>query len=344
VIRLITISACLIVRNEEQCLTRAIDCLKNIAEEIIIVDTGSTDRTKSIAQRYTTKIFDFAWRDDFAAARNFAFSKATMDYIYSADADEIIDQLNQQKFVNLKKSLPAEIDVVQMKYANQLQMSTVYNFDTEYRPKLFKRVRTFNWVDPIHETVDTGVRVFDSEIVVVHNPVALHAERDFSIFRRFARPGSVLSSRLHRLYAQELFIAGTDQDFLSANAYFEWTLHQETLSPDTVQQSQCVVARCCNIKQDMHGLFKVALKNMIGKPSAEVCCELGSYYMSAQEYEEAATWYFTAAFGTESELTVHSSGDVPLQKLSDCYLKLGNKDEAVKYKKLVSEWNLSQPK
>ncbi len=341
---MITISACMIVRNEEQILARAIDCLKNIAEEIIVVDTGSTDDTKAIARRLGAKVYDFAWRDDFAAARNFSFSKAAMEYIYSADADEIIDQLNQLKFLNLKQNLLPEIDIVQMKYANQLQMGTIYNFDTEYRPKLFRRVRTFTWVDQVHETVDTGVRVFDSEITVIHNPAELHASRDLSIFRQVARPGNALSARMHRLYAQELFVAGADHDFLDAYAYFEWTLHQEHMDTGAIQQSQCVAARCCNLRGDVQGLFKVALKNMIGKPCAEVCCELGAYYMFVQDYEEAATWYYTAAFGAESELTVHSSGDMPLQKLSDCCLKLGNREEAAKYKKLVSDWNISQPK
>jgi glycerol-3-phosphate acyltransferase PlsX len=60
-------------------------------DEIIIVDTGSTDNTKEIASKYTDKIYDFEWTYDFAAARNYAFSKATKDYIYTADADEVID-------------------------------------------------------------------------------------------------------------------------------------------------------------------------------------------------------------------------------------------------------------
>lgn len=341
---MITISACMIVKNEEQILAQALESLKNIADEIIIVDTGSIDQTKAVARKYEAKLFDFAWCGDFSAARNFAFSKATMDYIYSADADEIIDQVNQQRFVNLKKRLLPEIEIVQMKYENQLQFGTVYNFDTENRPKLFKRIRTFNWVDPVHEIIDTGVHIFDSEIEIIHRPQRFHAERDFGIFQRFAMPGCALSPRLHRLYAQELFISGKDHDFLSAQDYFNWSLQQENMGPDAIQQSQCVIARCCNLCGDAQGLFKAALKNMIGKPCAEVCCELGAYYMAQDDYEEAATWYYTAAFGAESMLNIHSSGDIPLQKLSDCYLKLGNKEEAVKYKRMVSEWNLSRPK
>ena len=341
---MITISVCMIVRNEETRIARALSWLKAIADEIVIVDTGSTDSTKSIAQQYTNKVFGFAWRDDFAAARNFAFSKAEMDYIYTADADESIDQPNLQKLLELKTTLSPRTDIVQVKYANQLQMPTVYNFDIEYRPKLFRRLRTFTWIDPVHETVDTELHILDSDIVLIHNPGELHAGRDFAIFQRIAQPGRALSPRLHRLYAQELFVAGTDDDFLAAYGYFEWTLHQEGIPAESIQQSQCVVARCCGLRQDANGLFKVALKNIIGQPCAEVCCELGDQYMRMQDYEEAATWFYTAAFGAQSELSIRSSGDIPLQKLSDCYLKLGNRDEAIRYRKLVSEWNLGRQK
>ena len=84
---MVSISVCMIVKNEEAVLKRCLDSLKGIAEEIVVVDTGSTDRTKEIAAEYTDKIYDFTWVHDFSAARNFAFSKATKDYIYSADAD-----------------------------------------------------------------------------------------------------------------------------------------------------------------------------------------------------------------------------------------------------------------
>ncbi len=79
---MITISLCMIVKNEEDVLARCLDCVQNLVDEIIIVDTGSTDRTKEIARRYTTRIIDFPWNDDFSAARNLSFSHATMDYIF----------------------------------------------------------------------------------------------------------------------------------------------------------------------------------------------------------------------------------------------------------------------
>ena len=83
-LKMVTISLCMIVKNEERILKRCLDSLEGLMDEIIIVDTGSTDATKKIAAAYTDRIYDFVWTGDFSEARNFAFSKAGMDYIYSA--------------------------------------------------------------------------------------------------------------------------------------------------------------------------------------------------------------------------------------------------------------------
>ena len=152
---MITISLCMIVKNEERVLKRCLDSVANLVDELIIVDTGSTDATMEIAASYPkAKVYEFAWINDFAAARNFAFSKATQEYIYSADADEVLDKENHERFKVLKQVLLPEVEIVQMKYGNQLRFGTVYNYDEEYRPKLFKRLRTFEWEEAIHELLE----------------------------------------------------------------------------------------------------------------------------------------------------------------------------------------------
>ena len=87
---MISVSVCMIVKNEEKVLRRCLDSLAGLYEELVIVDTGSTDSTKEIAGRYTDKVYDLVWTGSFSDARNFAFDKCTCDYIYSVDADEIL--------------------------------------------------------------------------------------------------------------------------------------------------------------------------------------------------------------------------------------------------------------
>ena len=91
-----SISLCMIVRNEEKTLERCLNSVKKVVDEIIIVDTGSTDSTKSIAKKFTNKVFDFKWCDNFSLARNFSFSKATCEYIMWLDADDIITEENKE--------------------------------------------------------------------------------------------------------------------------------------------------------------------------------------------------------------------------------------------------------
>jgi len=335
---MITISVCLIVKNEEELLARCLDSLTGIAEEIIIVDTGSVDKTKDIAKIYTDKIYDFVWVDDFAAARNYSFSKATMDYIYVADADEVMDEENLKKFIELKRALLPEIEIVQMKYANQLLYNTTYNFDVEYRPKLYKRLRNYCWIDPIHESVALEPIIYDSDIEILHLPVNNHAPRDFKTFQKVIRRGDILSKKLINMYARELFIAGTEADFIQAEEYFEQQA-EESVSYEELKVIQCILVRCARLKKDMTKLFKYSLKNVAGeKPSAEVCYEIGEYFYLMKDYKEATVWFYNAAYETESELNIHYAGDYPLKRLYECYDRLGNTQQAEVYQDIATNW------
>lgn len=96
------LSACLIVKNEEKNLYECLKSIENVADEIVIVDTGSSDSTKEIASKFTSKIYDFDWIDDFSAARNFSLNKATMPLILFIDADERL--LNPKQLINIKQN------------------------------------------------------------------------------------------------------------------------------------------------------------------------------------------------------------------------------------------------
>ncbi len=315
---MIEISGCMIVKNEEKVLARCLDSIADLMDELIIVDTGSTDSTKQIAARYTDKIYDFPWIDDFSAARNFAFSKATKDYIYSADADEVLNPENHQLFSELKRVLLPEIDIVQMKYGNQLEHGTAYNFDEEYRPKLFKRLREFVWIEPVHETVRLEPVVYDSDIVIDHRPHENHAKRDFAVFQKHIRSGLRLSKRLHHMYAMELYISGDKEDFLEAEPFFAQSAVDSSRSIDEVKEAACIVCRAARLRGDSHMLLKMSLKDLLSEGSAEMCYELGEYFFEKKDYAEAAVWYYNAAEETESILNIHTSTDWPQARLKEC--------------------------
>lgn len=340
---MITISLCMIVKNEEQIIARCLDCLTGIADEIIVVDTGSTDRTKEIVRGYTDKIFDFEWIDDFAAARNYSFSKATMEYIYVADADEIIDEENIEKFKNLKATLDASVDIVEMKYGNQLENGSTYNFDVENRPKLYKRIRTFHWIDPIHEVVNCFNKSIESDILITHAPMKPHAQRDLAIFEKVTKGGKVLSQRLHMMYARELLLGGTIDDFESAIDYFIMTLADGNINNEMLRITNCVLARYYNLKSDSDDLLKLVLRNMRTNANSEMCCELGIYYMNHKDYEEAIHWFFSAANAVSADLIVDSMEFIPNINLYKCFNALGETQEAKKYLELAKYYKPNSP-
>src|SRR3989338_6646287 len=98
-----TISLCMIAKNEEKHIEECLNSVKDIVDEIIIVDTGRTDKTKQIGKKFNAKIFDFKWVDDFSAARNKSLKHATKDWILVLDADEVVESIDLNKIKELTK-------------------------------------------------------------------------------------------------------------------------------------------------------------------------------------------------------------------------------------------------
>ena len=135
-----TVSLCMIVKNEEAVFARCLDSVTELVDEVVIVDTGSTDKTREISRRYTKKVFDFKWTDDFSAARNYAFGKAAMDYQMWLDANDILEESQREKFSELKNALTADVDIVTMKYHTDTDDAGALLFSST-RERLLKRER-----------------------------------------------------------------------------------------------------------------------------------------------------------------------------------------------------------
>ena len=107
-----TLSLCMIVKNEEDVIGRCLECVSDIFDESLVVDTGSEDKTRDIVKKYTKNLYYFKWIEGFAAARNYAFSKATKDYIMWLDADDIILDKDKEKIKELKINMDKSIDMI----------------------------------------------------------------------------------------------------------------------------------------------------------------------------------------------------------------------------------------
>ncbi len=344
-----SISVCMIVKNEAKLLSRCLDSLEGIYDELIIADTGSTDNTKEIAKRYTKQVYDFKWVDDFSKARNYVFGKATKDYIYSADADEILDEENKAEFLKLKEVLLPEIEIVQMHYAEN-DIQSVLNARSELRPKLFKRLRHWTWVDPVHETIRTDPVVFDSDITILHHPESLHASRDFSIFEKSYEQDGRLSTRIYQMYIRELFRAGDPEDIKRGCDIFRNVLKNEAISDDLYLDIYCLLAKGASIDENTSDLLKYSAQ-LIGGPyqCAEVACILGDHFRRRGDLREAMMWY-EACLQLPCRIDIHYHGDLPLYGLSKVYNQLASyesgplaaelKEKSISYRIQAESWKL----
>ena len=129
-----TISACLIVKNEESSLPRCLESIKQVVDEIIIVDTGSTDGTVHIARQYTDKVYFHPWNDSFSEARNHYFEYATGDWIFQIDADE---ELVAEDIPNVTRAVQDKsIDAVMIQIVNTSRKDNskgVFNVERIFR-------------------------------------------------------------------------------------------------------------------------------------------------------------------------------------------------------------------
>ena len=145
------ISLCMIVKNEEEYLTRCLSSINDIAGEIIIVDTGSTDKTVEIAKKFGAKVYYFKWNNNFSEARNESLKYATKDWILILDADDEIYQ-EDKKF--LRALLDGELDENAIYYFETLSYygSSVEKGDIviNLNPRLFKNKRGIHYEGEVH--------------------------------------------------------------------------------------------------------------------------------------------------------------------------------------------------
>lgn len=162
---MLPISVCIIGKNEENFLE---DCMKHLAKydwEILFVDTGSTDKTREIALKYTDKVYDFVWIKDFSAARNFAASKATRDWILAIDCDEFIEPFHTKPLLKMMKDYPtssALIDVCNL-------TSDLVNYTRTEVYRLYPK-KIFHWKNAIHEQL---VRIDEKPATSFHSGISV---------------------------------------------------------------------------------------------------------------------------------------------------------------------------
>lgn len=287
------ISLCMIVKNEEAVLGRCLDSVRALVDEIVIVDTGSHDRTCEIAAFYTDRIFHFPWRDDFAAARNFAFSKGTREYLMWLDADDVIEEDDRVRFAACKASLAPPVDVVMMPY------HVAFGGDgrpqlTFARERIVRRACGLQWEGAVHEAITPRGTVVHWDAAVCHRKVGPGEKgRNLRIFERLRREGHVFSPREQYYYGRELADHGRWEDACrQLTAFLDsgggW-------APD-VSDARLRLADCLDALGRPDESLEALLQGLKtgGRPPAALCCALGARFLAKGENQAAAFWYMAA--------------------------------------------------
>lgn len=328
----------MIVKNEEETLSRCLDSIKDIADEIVIIDTGSTDKTKEIAKLYTNLIYDFEWVFDFSKARNYSFSKATKDYIMWLDADDVILAEDQVKLLELKRNFNTEVDTLLMKYSltNKDSQNIVCSF---YRERIVKRSKNFQWNDPVHEYILYSGKFMKSDIAVTHIKMHQATRRNLEIFETYIENGNELSERNWFYYARELFKVG---EIEKASKYYKDFLDTTSGLLSNYLDSCIELSSYYDHKKDDSNSLKTLIKYFEKDgPRAEICCKLGYYYKERGDYEKALSW-FTIAPNTIKPVSLgaimpHYWTYVPYMEMCVCSYKIGDIDSAIKYNEMAAE-------
>ena len=147
---MIPISVCIIAKNEEQNIENCLKPLKAYDWEIIVVDTGSTDRTKEIAEEYADKVLDYTWCDDFSAARNFSLEQASHDIILVIDSDEYLTEVDVEAIQRLAMQNSARVGLLSRE--NHYQMNGTDSVYVDLVERLFSR-KYYHYEGIIHEQV-----------------------------------------------------------------------------------------------------------------------------------------------------------------------------------------------
>lgn len=163
------ISVCIITKNEQENIERCLKSLMPYEMEIIVVDTGSTDNTKDIVQRYTDKVFDFEWCDDFAAAKNFAISKTSNDYIIMLDSDEYIDKFEESELIRTIGNNSDKAGRIQIK--NVFKKTDPCKESREWVSRIFNK-KSYHYEGRIHEQIvrydGKEYDTFQAPVTIIH--------------------------------------------------------------------------------------------------------------------------------------------------------------------------------
>lgn len=336
---MITISLCMIVRNEEQTLSRCLESLAGIPDEVVVVDTGSTDDTRAVAARMGARVVSFPWINNFAAARNFAFDQGSMDYLMWLDADDVLLAEDRAKLLALKAQLNPDIDAVSMRYHTAFDAAG-NPITTGRRLRIVRRNRGFRWFGVVHEDLKiTGTfHCVNSDIAVTHQKPpgdGTPSRRNLEIYEHHLAAGASLDPSDVFHYARELQM---NHEFAKAIPFHEQFLASSEATVDLALFTLHNLATCYYMIGDLDKEWECTLRSLeLDVPRPEFSCRIAERFVQRNQFAAAIFWYETAlnyAGDTAGEWAVQSHAYrtwLPHRQLGLCYFQIGDPQRSLQH-------------
>ncbi len=287
------ISLCMIVKDEEEVIGRCLNSVSDIVDEIIVVDTGSTDKTKNIVSEYTDKIYEFEWVNDFAKARNYSFSKATKEYIFWLDADDVVLEEDRKKLIKLKEGMDGTVDVYTMKY-NYSQDENENPLIVQRRERIVKKANNYKWQSPIHEVIYLTGNIVDTDIVITHKKHEIKdLNRNLKIFEEMIKNNVEFDDRQEYCYAKELYFTqhiteAIEQYNKFVNKYIDgYELRKELLYSALIELSDCY-KQIGNKEKEWETLLLILRRQI---PKKDCLNKIADIFFREKKYKEAIFWF-----------------------------------------------------
>jgi glycosyltransferase involved in cell wall biosynthesis len=340
-----TITLSMIVKNEEKTLERCLRSAEGIPDEIIIIDTGSADHTKEIARNFTSQIFDFTWIDDFSAARNYSFKRATMDYILWLDADDIFLPEERTKLLALKNTLAPSLDAVSMIYHTAFDRENNVT-QSNRRIRLVRRSKNFTWSGVVHEDLatDSAFHYLSSDIVVTHlKPEGDHgpSKRNLLLYIKHIQEGRDLGPADLFHYAQELRM---HEEFEQAIPYYVKFLQTSQINVDAALLALHELAKCYHLTGKLDKEWECTLKSLeLDVPRPEFSCRFAERFLEKNQFRQAIFWY-ELALRDEAGVSDRAIENYPFKtwlphkQLGLCYYRIGNYERSLHHNRLARQY------
>jgi glycosyltransferase involved in cell wall biosynthesis len=345
------LSLCMIVKDEEKLLPSCLESVKSFVDEMIIVDTGSTDRTIEIAEQYGAKIWNIPWEDDFSKARNVGLEHAEGDWILHLDADEQIEQKDIQQLLSLLANNQAEAYFLQINNHKSEGSGDTIIFPSV---RLWRNRKEYRFKGALHEQIASSIVKNNPSKPLMLTPIRIHhygySEKVIEEKKKTERNLRIAIAEVERnpKYSFAHYNLGMEYSRMKE---FDKAIEEFRLSIDhlTEQQELWVPSLFRNLAgtliavKNFNEAIEIIDKGLHYFPDyIDLLFQKATCYFELKDYPRAVGLFHQCIVTEENPRYANQKGlghEKAYFTLGHCYLRLNRFDEAVYHYKKAYEIN-----